>query len=78
MSKTNIVGELKKGSGVVRVQAVTFKGRPRVDIREFFRREDGTLAPTRKGVSLVPEDALKLRKQLRLAVKRTRAQKAGE
>ena len=42
------------------VQVSTFKGKPRVDIREYYMAEDGEWKPTKKGISLDLEQWTKL------------------
>lgn len=66
----SVVLEWNKGGGVIRVQVVKFKGRDRIDVREFVTLADGkSLVPTRKGVSLDSRDAVKLRRALRAAIR---------
>ena len=52
--------DIKKNSSgdVIRVQKKEFKGKNYLDIRVFYRGEDGDMHPTKKGVSIPMELAL--------------------
>ena len=39
-----------------RVSLSNFRGKPRVDLREFYNGNDGTLLPGKKGISLSLEE----------------------
>lgn len=51
------LGIIKKGaSAQVRISSGEYRGSPRIDIRDWYLDEDGEPKPTRKGVSIRPED----------------------
>jgi hypothetical protein len=48
-----VIGEESLNSrDVLRVALDEYEGRRVIDARKFYKREDGTLAPTRKGLTL--------------------------
>lgn len=42
-------------SSQVRIQESTFSGKRKIDIREYYQKEDGEYAPTKKGISFTPD-----------------------
>lgn len=56
--ETKIIGEIElmPGGDVIVVSTGVFKGKEYVDVRRYYRKEDGTIAPTAKGVRIDPED----------------------
>jgi hypothetical protein len=52
-----IIGEIQKtGTDKIIVTVKEFKGKTYVDVRNFFENDDGEMIPTKKGVSLTPEN----------------------
>ena len=52
-----IIGEIQKtGTDRIIVTVKEFKGKTYIDVRNFFENDDGELVPTKKGVSLTPEN----------------------
>ncbi|HEY3275398.1 MAG TPA: transcriptional coactivator p15/PC4 family protein [Syntrophorhabdaceae bacterium] len=51
-----IIGEVQKGTDKIMVTVKEFKGKTYVDIRTFFENDQGEMVPTKKGVSLTPEN----------------------
>jgi len=56
--EVRIIGEIEltPGGDAVVVSSGKFKGRAYVDIRRNYRKEDGSLAPTAKGIRVDPGD----------------------
>ena len=53
MSIERVFGRFPTGSnGQVQVSRSAYRGRNRIDLREFFPSEGGELKPTRRGVTL--------------------------
>ncbi len=51
-----VVGDLERNpTEVVRVSAEEFKGRKYIDIRIYFKNDEGEWKPTKKGVTVQPE-----------------------
>ncbi len=50
------IGELEKGKDRIIVSLTEFKGRQYVDIRTYFENQEGEWIPTKKGISLMPEN----------------------
>ncbi|HAX18565.1 MAG TPA: transcriptional regulator [Actinobacteria bacterium] len=50
------IGELEKGKDRIIVSLTEFKGRQYVDIRTYFENQEGEWIPTKKGISLTPEN----------------------
>jgi hypothetical protein len=69
MAKERVLGKWRKGRSFVRVKITKYRGHYGIDIREWFKTDDGALAPTRRGVRLRPRDITPLRKALRRGVK---------
>jgi hypothetical protein len=66
-----IIGEIQKGTDKIMVTVKEFKGKTYVDIRTYFENDQGEMVPTKKGVSLTPEnldDILKLLQDAKKAV----------
>ncbi len=52
-----VVGEIQKtGTDKIIVTIKEFKGKTYVDVRNFFENDEGEMIPTKKGVSLTPEN----------------------
>lgn len=52
-----IIGEIQKtGTDRIIVTVKEFKGKTYVDVRNFFENDEGEMVPTKKGVSLTPEN----------------------
>jgi len=52
-----IIGEIQKtGTDKIIVTLKEFKGKTYVDVRTFFENDDGEMVPTKKGVSLAPDN----------------------
>jgi hypothetical protein len=51
-----IIGEIQKGTDKIMVTVKEFKGKTYVDIRTYFENDQGEMMPTKKGVSLTPEN----------------------
>jgi hypothetical protein len=57
MEGAMVIGEIQKtGSDRIIVTVKEFKGKTYVDVRTFFENDDGEMVPTKKGVSLTPEN----------------------
>ena len=66
-----VIGEIQKGTDKIIVTVKEFKGKTYVDIRTYFENDQGEMMPTKKGVSLTPEnldDILGLLKEAQKAV----------
>ena len=51
-----VIGEIQKGTDKIMVTVKEFKGKTYVDIRTYFENDQGEMVPTKKGVSLTPEN----------------------
>jgi len=52
-----IIGEIQRtGTDKIIVTVKEFKGKTYIDVRTFFENDDGEMVPTKKGVSLTPEN----------------------
>jgi len=51
-----VIGEIQKGTDKIIVTVKEFKGKTYVDIRTYFENDQGEMMPTKKGVSLTPEN----------------------
>jgi hypothetical protein len=52
-----IIGEIQKtGTDKIIVTVKEFKGKTYVDVRTFFENDEGEMVPTKKGVSLTPDN----------------------
>lgn len=52
-----IIGEIQKtGTDRIIVTVKEFKGKTYIDVRTFFENDEGEMVPTKKGVSLTPEN----------------------
>jgi hypothetical protein len=57
MEGAMIIGEIQKtGTDRIIVTVKEFKGKTYIDVRNFFENDDGEMVPTKKGVSLTPEN----------------------
>jgi hypothetical protein len=69
-----VIGEETLNSrDVLRVALDEYEGRRVVDCRKFYKREDGTLKPTRKGLTLAVERLPALAALITAALDRARA-----
>jgi hypothetical protein len=51
------IGEIQKtGTDKIIVTVKEFKGKTYVDVRTFFENDQGEMIPTKKGISLTPEN----------------------
>ncbi|MDR2017848.1 MAG: transcriptional coactivator p15/PC4 family protein [Syntrophobacterales bacterium] len=50
------IGEIQKGTDKIIVTVKEFKGKTYVDIRTYFENDQGEMTPTKKGVSLTPDN----------------------
>ncbi|HOW53419.1 MAG TPA: transcriptional coactivator p15/PC4 family protein [Syntrophorhabdaceae bacterium] len=51
------IGEIQKtGTDRIIVTVKEFKGKTYVDVRNFFENDEGEMVPTKKGISLTPEN----------------------
>lgn len=51
-----VIGEIQKGTDRIMVTVKEFKGKTYIDIRTYFENDQGEMMPTKKGVSLTPEN----------------------
>ncbi len=52
-----IIGEIQKtGTDKIIITVKEFKGKTYVDVRNFFENDEGEMVPTKKGISLTPEN----------------------
>lgn len=71
-----IIGEIQKtGTDRIIVTVKEFKGKTYIDVRNFFENDDGEMVPTKKGVSLTPENLDELIRLLGEAKKQLSTQK---
>lgn len=65
----HIIGKIKKSkTEQIRVTIQSYEGGPeKIDIRNFFKTEDGEWKPTKKGVRIEFDEARPLRKLLKNA-----------
>ena len=68
--ETNIIGEIElvPGGDSIVVSTGTFKGSAYVDVRRNYRKDDGTLGPTSKGIRINPEDVEQLIELLKKSI----------
>ncbi len=60
------IGEIPKGKDKIIVTVKEFKGKQYIDIRTYFENDAGEWIPTKKGISLTPEnldDVIKILQQ---------------
>jgi hypothetical protein len=50
------IGEIEKGKDRIIVSVKEFKGKQYVDVRTYFANDDGEWIPTKKGITLSPEN----------------------
>lgn len=68
-TKQRLIASFQKSSAeVIRVHLVEWKGQTYVDIRVFYRKDDGTVHPTMKGVRFNVELLQDLRSALDAAI----------
>ena len=66
-----IIGEIQKtGTDKIIVTIKEFKGKTYIDVRNFFENDQGDMVPTKKGVSLTPDNLDELIKLLMEAQKK--------
>jgi hypothetical protein len=51
-----VIGEIQKGTDKIIVTVKEFKGKTYVDVRTYFENDQGEMIPTKKGISLTPEN----------------------
>src|SRR5882757_9631251 len=69
-----VIGEESLNSrDVLRVAFDEYEGRRVIDARKFYKRQDGTLAPTRKGLTLSIDRLPALAELITAALARARA-----
>ena len=51
-----VIGEIQKGTDKIMVTVKEIKGKTYVDIRTYFENDQGEMVPTKKGVSLTPDN----------------------
>jgi hypothetical protein len=64
------LGEIPKGKDKIIVTAKEFKGKQYIDIRTYFENDAGEWIPTKKGISLTPENLDEIIKILQQAKKK--------
>jgi len=65
------IGELEKGKDKIIISLKEFKGKHYIDIRTYFENQEGEWIPTKKGISLTPEnldDVIKFLKEAKQKV----------
>ncbi len=50
------IGEIPKGKDKIIVALKEFKGKEYIDIRTHFQNDDGDWIPTKKGITLSPDN----------------------
>ncbi len=51
------IGEIQKtGTDKIIITVKEFKGKTYVDVRNYFENDEGEMVPTKKGISLTPEN----------------------
>jgi hypothetical protein len=50
------IGEIEKGKDRIIVSTKEFKGKEYIDVRLHFENDQGEWIPTKKGISLTPEN----------------------
>jgi hypothetical protein len=50
------IGELAKGKDKIIITLKEFKGKQYIDIRTYFENQEGEWIPTKKGISLTPDN----------------------
>jgi len=50
------IGELEKGKDKIIILLKEFKGKQYIDIRTYFENQEGEWIPTKKGISLTPDN----------------------
>jgi len=50
------IGEIQKGKDKIIVTVKEFKGKQYIDLRTYFQNDDGEWIPTKKGISLTPDN----------------------
>jgi hypothetical protein len=56
--KTEVIGEIRSGN--IRIAINQFGKSTLLDIRKYFKTEEGQLAPTKKGISLTKEQFIEI------------------
>jgi hypothetical protein len=65
------IGEIEKGKDKIIIMLKEFKGKQYIDIRTYFENQDGEWIPTKKGISLTPDnldDVIKFLKEAKQKV----------
>ncbi len=69
MDDQNIIGEVPLGSQkVIRVQTGTYKGKRRLDLRQYYQNDSGEFAPTQRGIFIPLDEAEKFKEIVGQAV----------
>jgi hypothetical protein len=63
------IGEIEKGADKIIVNVKDFKGKTYVDVRTYFENDQGEMIPTKKGISLNPDNVDEMIKLLQKAKK---------
>ena len=50
------IGEIQKGKDKIIVTVKEFKGKQYIDLRTYFENDQGEWIPTKKGISLTPDN----------------------
>jgi hypothetical protein len=50
------IGEIQKGNDKIIVTVKEFKGKQYIDLRTYFENDQGEWLPTKKGISLTPDN----------------------
>jgi hypothetical protein len=50
------IGEIRKGNDKIIVTVKEFKGKQYIDLRTYFENDQGEWIPTKKGISLTPDN----------------------
>jgi len=65
------IGEIMKGKDKIIITAKEFKGKQYIDIRTYFENDSGEWIPTKKGISLTPDNLDEMIAFLQKAKKQT-------
>ena len=50
------IGEIRKGNDKIIITVKEFKGKQYIDLRTYFENDQGEWIPTKKGISLTPDN----------------------
>jgi hypothetical protein len=65
------IGEIQKGKDKIIVTVKEFKGKQYIDLRTHFENDQGEWIPTKKGISLTPDNLDEMIEFLQKAKKAT-------